>query len=152
MAADARLVNTKQFSHGFLCQPYRFIFYQGTDRYVVIFVSVQHHFHLFCNICIHNQHSFLFNLIKWKEVRKIFFRGHAFFLDKMVLRQMYRMVSNKIWCGRKCGHKSKQSITGNKIHNGILQLFLLCKGDVIIHPALQSRCTEFKLEKSKNRQ
>ena len=62
------------------------------------------------------------------------------------------MVSNKIRCGRKCGHKAKQSVIGNKIHNGILQLFLLCKGDVISHPALQSLCKEFKLEKSKNRQ
>ena len=42
----------------------------------------------------------------------------------MVLRKIYRMVSNEVLCGSECGHKSKQSITGNKIHNSILQTFL----------------------------
>lgn len=62
-------------------------------------------------------------------------------------QQIHRMAGNKARCGRKCGHKAKQSVTGNKIHNGILLLFLrilfIHAHQSEVYPAFNTICSEF---------
>ena len=61
-------------------------------------------------------------LFKRKEQIEIVLGGHSFLSDKMVFRQIYRLIFHKVRCSRQSRHQAKQTVFHSKLLNCFLYL------------------------------